>query len=269
MQPPPLPDFPDHGDDRYFTLEGYRAILRRAKALGYRIATFREFVEPTDDAPVLLLRHDLDHDLESAAIFGRLEAEEGVAATYFVQPACPFYNLLSERSRAIVRGLADEGHEVGLHYYAAHYVDKDEGEARLKVDLELVAGLSGFQVHSAAEHVPIDGVDFDIGVHVANDAYAPRFTAPPMTYISDSLMAWRQETPHDLLDRGRSFQLLTHPETWVGQHRHMGEAMAALVAANHREIDQLFGETAAYYRRLLDERAARDAAFKARHNSST
>ena len=166
-------------------------------------------------------------------------------ATYFVQTAGEFYNLLAPEGRSLLRRLVDLGHEVGLHYEARRYVG-DGGRAALASDLRLLEDLTGHPVQSASQHIPVDGDAVTLDGYVANEAYAHRFTDPPMTYISDSLMAWRQATPHDLIDRRASFQLLTHPETWVDGYRHMGEALdgmmgeeIAAVRARYRSVASL------------------------------
>ena len=68
------------------------------------------------------------------------------------------------------------------------------------------------------QHLPIDGERIALEEYIENEAYEPRFIQAPMTYISDSLMVWRQATPHDLLDGGVSFQFLTYPDTWTANY---------------------------------------------------
>jgi hypothetical protein len=200
-------------DPKYFTLAGYRDILERAASLGYRIVSFRDFALPPT-GPVLLLRHDLDRPLEAAALFGAIEAELGITSTYFVQTACDFYNLLSKDSRKIIAGLAAQGHEIGLHYESERYLGP-KGERNLLGDLRLLEDLCGERIVSASQHIPIDNEQISLAAHLENEAYEPRFTEPPMSYISDSLMVWRQATPYDLLEAKASFQFLTHPDTWM------------------------------------------------------
>ncbi|MEZ5666382.1 MAG: hypothetical protein R3F55_02905 [Alphaproteobacteria bacterium] len=261
--------FADHGDDRYFTQAGYRAILTAARAGGYRLLSFRDFApagaaaaEDDDAGPVLLLRHDLDHDLWSAVTLAGIEAEEAATATYFVQTCCPFYNLLAPAGRAAIRAITEAGHEIGLHYEAARYAGPG-GDAALAADIRLLQDLSGQPVTAAAQHIPIDGGQVDLSARIANDAYAPRFTTGRVSYISDSLMHWRQATPHDLIAAGRAFQLLTHPECWTADHRSMLDCMGALREARIAETRHLFAETLDHYATLLRERAERDRRFRA------
>jgi hypothetical protein len=253
-------------DPKYFTLAGYRDILERAARLGYRIVSFRDFALPTN-GPVLLLRHDLDRPLEAAALFGTIEAELGVTSTYFVQTACDFYNLLSKDSRGIIAGLAAQGHEIGLHYESERYLGP-KGERNLLGDLRLLEDLCGERIVSASQHIPIDNEQISLAGYLENEAYEPRFTEPPMTYISDSLMAWRQATPHDLLEARASFQFLTHPDTWMSSYANMDEALADMMDREVKAVRARYAELTSYYRRLLRERAERDEQFRKRRLQS-
>jgi hypothetical protein len=87
-----------------------------------------------------------------------------------------------------------------------------------------------------------------------------------MHYISDSLLAWRQATPDDLLDRGASFQFLTHPENWPAGEpaRSFEDAIDRALQLESDSLEQTRCETMRFYRELLDRRAELDRAFEAR-----
>ena len=251
--------FPANDDARYFSLGGFRAIVRRALALGYRIGPFRDFAPP-GERPVLLMRHDLDGPLSGAAAIAEIEAELGVRATFFVQTAGDCYNLLSSANRALLRRIAAIGHEIGLHYESKRYAD-DAGA--IASDLRLLEDLSGQTVCSASRHLPIDSEAVSLDRYIRNEAYEPRFTQDPMTYISDSLMAWRQATPHDLLDRRASFQLLIHPETWTGGYCDMEDALRGMMEEEIAAIRARYLGLSRYYAELIEQRGERDRAFRA------
>lgn len=246
-----------------FTSGGYASLLRRALALGYRVTCFRDWTPPADERPVLLLRHDLDHSLRAAAALAEIEAELGVRATYFVQVACPFYNLLSPESRGLLRRIAALGHEIGLHYDGGRYTGPD-GRGEIRRDLDLLAGLAGAPVVSASQHIPIDSPGADLSGLVTHEAYAPTFVQAPMTYVSDSLMAWRQWHPRDLLEERRSLQLLTHPMKWAQPVVDMDDALRVACEAECGAVRAAYAEAGARYAGLLRDRAELDAAYQAR-----
>jgi hypothetical protein len=249
---------------KYFTLEGYRKILVRALDLDYRIVSFRQFEAPTV-RPVLLLRHDLDHCLKGVELVGQLEADLSVTSTYFVQTTCDLYNLLSRDSRRLILRLAEQGHEIGLHYEAERYLGS-HGRRHLVSDLRLLEDLSGNRIVSASQHIPIDGDRIALFDYIKNEAYEPRFTEYPMNYISDSLMVWRQATPHDLLESKASFQFLSHPDTWMSCYRSMDDALSDMMEHEIEVVRARYAELARHYGRLLQERSERDKNFQRRRN---
>ena len=256
------PAFHTHADSNYFTLESYRQILVRALSLDYRVVSFRDFSAPAG-RPVLLLRHDLDRPLKGAELFGQLEAELGVTSTFFVQTACDVYNLLSKDSRSIIRGLAAAGHEIGLHYEAERYCGAN-GKQHLLSDLRLLEDLSGHEIVSASQHIPIESGRIALSDFIRNEAYEPRFTEHPMSYISDLLMVWRQATPHDLLDARASFQFLSHPDTWISDYASMDDALSDIMEQEIENVRARYAELARHYRRLLLERRELDDRFRRR-----
>jgi hypothetical protein len=250
----------------WFTPSSYRAVLSRALELGYRIVPFRGF-EGVGEAPVLLLRHDLDHALPPALAMAEAEAALGVRASYFVQTACELYNLLSRESRRLIRRLAELGHEIGLHYEADRYTG-DAGEDRLRADLRLLEDLGGEKIVSASQHLPTVDGPVPLGGLVQNEAYEARFIDPPMAYVSDSLMVWREATPLDLIERRASFQFLTHPDTWSAEYADMREALLDIRAREIAAVGARWDALIETYARLLSERASRDAIFRRRRATS-
>lgn len=253
------------GANTDFTIENYWTYLNKALAAGYRIIPFCEF-ENTPDRPCLILRHDLDHALEPAAVMAELEAGLGIRATYFIQTHCPFYNLLSPGSRDIIHRLRALGHEIGLHYESHHYVGKS-GRDRLKADRRLLEDLSGQRIISAAQHIPIDGDVISLAPEIQNEAYEARFMSGPMDYISDSLMAWRQATPLQLLHQRKSFQFLTHPENWTEPGTDIGELLNGIMEQEIQAVRDRYMETVTYYQTLLAERQKRDQSFRERRKA--
>lgn len=65
----------------------------------------------TPDAVVL--RHDVDHNLEHALRFARWEAQRGIRATYYVLPTAWYWD--EPETPALIRGIAALGHEIGIH----------------------------------------------------------------------------------------------------------------------------------------------------------
>ncbi len=246
----------------YFSPEGYRDILRHADALGYSVVPFRRF-NPPSQKPVLLLRHDLDHSIRSAVEIAENEAIFGLSATYFVQTTCAFYNLLSPESRRLLVHIEELGHEIGLHYDATRY-QGEMGRRHLECDLALLEDIVGTKIVSASQHLPSSSGPVDLAGCIENEAYEPRFTQEPMTYISDSLMAWRQAEPHEMLVDRRSFQLLTHPMKWWRSFASLNDALTCACESECEALEASYHAVRVQYNEILRDRPLLDAAFKQR-----
>lgn len=201
-----------------FDLAHYRELLEAARAGGYRFAFFDRDPQPGD----LLLRHDVDLSLAAAVRLAELEAEAGVAATYFVMTESVFYNLASPEGEAALAQLRELGHRVGLH---AVY-------PRAELDSRFDGVLAWHNPESEYMSVSVDG---------AANAMEPRFFVRGQ-YRSDSNQHWREGCPHEALARGdfEWLQLLTHPEIWVYPGATMRETMLAMLdAERERRLEQL------------------------------
>jgi hypothetical protein len=201
-----------------FDLAHYRELLEAARAGGYRFAFFDRDPRPGD----VLLRHDVDLSLAAAVRLAELEAEAGVAATYFVMTESVFYNLASVEGEAALARLRALGHRVGLH---AVY-------PRAKLDERFDRVVAWHNPEAEFMSVSLDG---------AANAMEPRFFVLGQ-YRSDSNQHWREGCPHEALARGDFdwLQLLTHPEIWVYPGATMRETMLAMLdAERERRLEQL------------------------------
>ncbi len=96
---------------RDFTLDAYARLLRAAQDAGYRLVSFAHYVrEAHREDRVLVLRHDVDRRPGRSLAKARLEADLGAEATYFFRIVPESYD------EAIMRAIADLGHEIGYHY---------------------------------------------------------------------------------------------------------------------------------------------------------
>jgi hypothetical protein len=166
----------------------------------------------------LVLRHDIDFDLQVAAKMAEFEAEKGIRATYFVLLRTEFYNVFSQSAVLALGRIAASGHDIGLHFDAALY-QGDEAEL-------IRAAQEECQILSQAVHREIGALSFHrphpdiLGREIEFDgvlnAYNRRFFED-IGYCSDSKGAWHHGPPlnHEAVAGGRALQLLTHPIWWV------------------------------------------------------
>jgi hypothetical protein len=203
-----------------FSLEHYGELMDAAKAGGYRFA----FFDAEPEAGDLLLRHDVDLSLDAAVRLAELEAEAGVAATYFLMTQSVFYNLASPEGLRALNRLRELGHGVGLHAVWPG--------AELDERFDPVVAWHNPNHDYMSE--PLEGV--------VNVMQPPFFDQDH--YRSDSNQRWRHGCPHEELARGEFawLQLLTHPEIWVYPGSTMRETMNAMLDAERERRLALLAE---------------------------
>lgn len=198
-----------------FTVKSYRELLAIAKQ-EYAFVCYNAI--PWGQRFVLW-RHDCDYSLNRAHALARVEAEEGVRATYFLNPHCEFYNLFEKSQHRLVREIIEMGHEIGLHFDAAFHdiSDEEKLEQQVGAEAQLLERLYGVKPSAFSFHNPV-------AAHMSCEAdtygglvncYSRRFkTAVP--YCSDSNGYWRFRRLQDVLTNANDpcLQVLTHPGWW-------------------------------------------------------
>jgi hypothetical protein len=198
-----------------FTTKTYRQLLGLAKK-SYDFCLYNDI--PWGQKFVVW-RHDCDLSLNRAYALAKIEAEEGICATYFVNPHCEFYNIFEKSQHALVLGILDMGHEIGLHYDAAFFGSSDEGVLNRHVSeeasiLERLYGVrpTVFSFHNPSlENLMCQAESYGGLIN----CYSKKFR-DNVPYCSDSNGYWRHRRLDDVL-RGASdscLQVLTHPDWW-------------------------------------------------------
>lgn len=79
-----------------FTYHYYKKYMSRLRE-AYHFTTFQEGKKSINEAcsPLLILRHDIDMELEAALKMALIESELGIHSTLFFMVSCPIYNVFS------------------------------------------------------------------------------------------------------------------------------------------------------------------------------
>jgi hypothetical protein len=235
---------PDH-DWSQFTEAAFRGHLQALKAQGYRFIRFGE------DGPgrQVLWRHDVDFSMHRALKLARIEAADGVVATYFVNPRCAFYNLAEPDVTSRLLEIAALGHEIGLHFDAEAYGDDDWTMDRLEVavatERSLLELILGEPVRVMSWHNPtlsnlleFRGDELYGLVNAYGDSFRNGYV-----YCSDSNGYWRFKPMADVIAEGHErLQLLTHPAWWTPEpmapSERIDRCLQGRAAAVRRQYDQ-------------------------------
>jgi len=183
------------------------------------ISTFRD-IEVNWHAPrLMILRHDVDLNIEGALHLAEVEADLGVQASYFVRLHARLYNPYELRTYRILHRILDMGHEIGLHYEPDFA--RLNGVASLdmlKREREVLEMILDRPVVSASAHMPwLSGYAPDednLGrAGLRYEAYLPRFTQD-LKYLSDSGGRWREGCFCQHVGNVPRMQVLVHPFWW-------------------------------------------------------
>lgn len=201
--------------DGDFTVDAYQELVVLAKNM-YVFACY-------DDIPwgrqFVLWRHDCDYSLNRAFALARIEAAEGVRATYFLNLHSEFYNLFERSQYRLVQDIIAMGHRIGLHFDAAFHDIPDEESlaAHVRNEAVVLEGLfdvrpAAFSFHNPlASHFRCDEESYGGLVN----CYSLRLKTE-VPYCSDSNGYWRFRRLRDVLAQATDpcLQVLTHPGWW-------------------------------------------------------
>lgn len=95
-----------------FTLNTYSDICIAIKESGYKLYTFKEYLD-FDEPPknkYLILRHDVDRFAYNSLNMAELENDLDIISTYYFRTSSQSFN------RSVIAKINKMGHEVGYHY---------------------------------------------------------------------------------------------------------------------------------------------------------
>ncbi len=210
-----------------FTSDGYVGLLKLLIENGYGIVDYSDW-EESDQC--VILRHDVDIDLQQAHALAQIEYRHNVKSTYFVLLTSSFYNMHSYRNRIIVKEIQDMGHTIGLHFDETAYPNLAGNTAKvgqeIKKELDILSEIIETDVTVFSYHRPTQIIlDSDMEIERAINSYGNIFFRQ-FKYLSDSRMHWR-EPVLDIIRRREYTRLhiLTHPFWYHNEEKSMKEIL--------------------------------------------
>ncbi|MCS7244456.1 MAG: hypothetical protein RMJ36_06975 [Candidatus Calescibacterium sp.] len=193
--------------EKFFSYSGYKEFLQYAK--NFKIIRLKDF----DGEKAVILRHDIDFDVEAAYKLALIEHELGIRASYFFLVTCYTYNLFSYINRNYVQKIKEMGHEIGLHFDPTVYSYNSFDELKNYVDKEaqILSFLIDEKVESISLHNPSVYNSFPLFDGYKN-AYDPLIFGDDK-YISDSSMDFRGKNIYEFIKKSEIHvvQVLLHP----------------------------------------------------------
>jgi hypothetical protein len=185
-----------------FSIEAYKNLLE--------VIIKENFVISTDvnvTTKEMLLRHDIDFDLELAHQMAIIENSLGIKSVYLVMIQNPLYDLFNALSKKCIDKIHLLGHEIGLHYDPSISTKYDFNDQFSKLD-----SLLGYESKFYSHHQPtLYGFNniLDYGKKIDMNSLSNNFE-----YISDSCMKPRKDLLK-VINSQSKVHLLIHPEFWM------------------------------------------------------
>lgn len=233
--------------DADFTESAYRQLVRDA-VTAYPQATYRDI--PWGKR-FILWRHDCDFSLNRAFSLAKIESQERLRSTFFVNPHSEFYNLFERAQRDLINAILELGHDIGLHFDAEFHSACNEAEldALVSAEADLLEGLLAlrpavFSFHNpSALHLTYEAEHYGGLVN----CYSRRFKSE-VSYCSDSNGYWRFRRLADVLAEATDdrLQVLTHPGWWqsvaMPPRQRVYRAVWGRAAANLSRYDEVLDD---------------------------
>lgn len=237
-----------------FTHAGYRFLLSRLLGAGYTPAAFEDGERLLAKGErFVLLRHDIDFELEPALAMARIEAEMDVFSTWFVLVRTEHYNIFSADGSSAIAEILGMGHRLGLHFDCAAYpgTTLQELNAACGKEAALLENWFGVDVPTVSIHRPP-------GFFVGGDktlttprlhTYMPLFTQD-ICYRADSRGLWRYGEPLDspAFAQGQPLHLLVHPIWWRDVETAPAQTLYDFIDRRHQNLEASVAANSTVYR---------------------
>lgn len=194
---------------------------------------------PQDGAGIIL-RHDVDLDIAPAYRVAELEKGMGIRSSFFILTTCGFYNPSSQKNRAMLREMAEDGFDIGLHFDPTVYPGGGNGELLrgMRRERELLEHIINAPVRSISLHNPSIHGEYVLFPEMLN-AYDPEYFNPQI-YISDSQFkrSFIGRDVHEFVRTAR--QMLLHPCQYPESDTDFKGIGAEAVARLREDVERTF-----------------------------
>jgi hypothetical protein len=221
---------------------GFVQALRYLKAHGYAIVPFAEAPARMEaGGRVCILRHDVAVSPQCALRLARIEAEQGVRATYFFHVAGDCYSNLASFTQTALREIVSLGHEIGFGWSAAKMpTELADFERDFRLQVRLLEAAAQTKVCCAAQQDAPADAPCDVSRLIATVADDPRYVRD-IPYVSDCDRVFR--TPLTMIERSSvaALQLHLHPLYWATEGLSIADSFLRAVALEQAELASSIG----------------------------
>lgn len=237
--------------NKNFSYASYESMLKNFLDKGY---VFRSFAQPQDSTHQVLMRHDIDFDVELAYEIAKLEHNYNVQSTFFYMLRSHHYNFLEKKVLDTVTATLKLGHNLGLHFDCANYKNSSFEEKRqvIKKEVQTIEEWLNFEVSAVSFHRPEKELLRESGelTKPLKHTYMPEFL-DEMTYLSDSKGEWRYGHPLEskAFEENQNIHILVHPIWWKKKDLERSQVIEHFIETKSDNLKNSIEANCTVYRR--------------------
>ncbi len=139
-----------------FSLKNYKRCLELSLSLGYNFYTLDDyFCNRSSSEKNIILRHDVDTQLDIALRKADIEKELGVKSTYFIRLHSHNYNFFCIKDLNKIIDILSLGHEIGLHYETDFYIlNKKDIQQSINKEIGIMEYYLNQKIKTVCPHEP-------------------------------------------------------------------------------------------------------------------
>ena len=220
-----------------FTYQCYGELLRKLRDHGYQTADYESWRQRER---CVILRHDIDYDMQKAVDMAAFEQEQGATSSYFVLLTSNFYNVFSWESCQSLQKIVSCGHKIGLHFDEVRYPslagDMEGLRQKIAWEAEILSGAIGQKVNTVSMHRPSKEIlDADLQIPGMINSYGKVFFRD-FKYVSDSRHRWREPVEEIIAqEQYEKLHILIHAFWYNRQEIDLHESVARYVNGGNRQ----------------------------------
>ncbi len=228
-----------------FTFDAYKRLINSLRIKDYEI---RQYDSWKQSERCVILRHDIDYDLDKAVSFAEFEENLGIRSTYFVLLSSELYNVFSANGKKALKRILEHGHSIGLHFDETCYGEKghdiDLLREKIRWEASLLSEALQSEVKTVSMHRPGKVIlDSDFSVPEIINCNSIEYLNGTFKYLSDSRRRWR-EPVEEIVESGEydKLHILTHAFWYNEDEVPMNAVVKAFIRSANADRYDIFND---------------------------
>ena len=200
----------------------------------------------------VIIRHDIDFEIEAAYEMAKIENEMGIKTTYFFLISNDSYNIFSKKNYENVIKIKNLGHQISIHFDPTIYSDFESG---FKMEKQIFELLFNLNISITSLHRPNDFfLDFNSKIAECDHTYMNKYTND-IKYFSDSKGLFRYGHPLESKEflNNKSLQILIHPIWWIYNGADRYKKLINFYNSKNNSLKEHYSKNCIPFKKILNE----------------